>query len=144
MKNEEYTVQEIREALRAFHNILVYIDGNYERWQENVKQCDMAICDIEHNIEINFSGMSSQEKTELVRDLYDFRKERRRNKDRKGVSESMIDWIKKNKINIEKLNAALNQAEKFGKFVENRTYTPRTTAKFFSQERADNDTVIAE
>lgn len=146
MKNEKYSIDDIRSALRNFHKILVYIQGNYESWGEGIKECDKAICDIEHYVELNYGSMTTPEQTKIVRALFDRRIERRQYKDRESLAEPIIDWINKNKINTDKLNATLNQCDKFADFINTRTYTPRVETKLFEElsGKKDDDNVIAE
>ncbi len=141
MKNEKYSIDEIRDALRNFHKVLVYIQGNYENWGEGIKECDKAICDIEHYIELYYSSMTTSQQTKIIRALYDRRIKRRQYKDRESLGEPIINWISKNKINTDKLNAALNQCDKFADFTSTRTYTPRIETDLFNEL---SDDVIAE
>lgn len=144
MINNEYSIDEIRDAIRKFHEVLVYMQGNYETWGAGIKECDKAISDLEHYIELNYSSMTTSQQTRVVRALYDRRIKRRQYKDREGLSEPILTWITKNKINTEKLNAALNQAEKFSNFMNTRTYTPRVEFELFDDlsGKKDNDDVI--
>ena len=145
MINNEYSIDEIREAIRNFHKVLVYMQGNYETWDAGINECNKAIGDIEHYIELNYSSMTTSQQTKIIRALYDRRIKRRQYKDREGLSEPILTWISKNKINVEKLNAALNQCDKFSSFIKTRTYTPRVESELFDDlsGKKENDSVIA-
>ena len=141
MTNDEYTVEEMLEVIRKFHNVLVYIEGNKNSWDENIRYYDKAIGDIEHFIELYYADTTNIDRDELLHDLYDRRKKRRFFKDKKKLAEPILEWISENKIRTDKLYSAFKQAEKFGDSLETRTYTPRVETELFEKLEPPKDVI---
>lgn len=133
MTNDEYTVEEMLEAIRKFHNVLVYMEGNKESWNESIRYYDKAIGDIEHFIELYYANTTNIDRDELLHLLYDRRKKRRLFKDKEKLAEPILNWISENKIRMDKLYSAFKQSEKFGNSLETRTYTPRVETELFEK-----------
>lgn len=141
MTNDEYTVEEMLEVIRKFHNVLVYIEGNKNSWDENIRYYDKAIGDIEHFIELYYADTTNIDRDELLHDLYDRRKKRRFFKDKKKLVEPILEWISENKIRTDKLYSAFKQSEKFGDSLETRTYTPRVETELFEKLEPPKDVI---
>lgn len=141
MTNDEYTIEEMLDVIRKFHNVLVYIEGNKDSWNENIRYYDKAIGDIEHFIELHYADTTNVDRDELLHLLYDRRKKRRFFKDKEKLAEPILDWISTNKIRTDKLYSALKQSEKFGDSLDTRTYTPRVETELFEKLEPSEDVI---
>lgn len=141
MTNDEYTVEEMLDVIRKFHNVLVYMEGNKDSWNESIRYYDKAIGDIEHFIELHYVDTTNVDRDELLHLLYDRRKKRRFFKDKEKLAEPILDWISTNKIRTDKLYSALKQSEKFGDSLDTRTYTPRVETELFEKLEPSEDVI---
>ena len=141
MTNDEYTVEEMLDIIRKFHNVLVYMEGNKDSWNESIRYYDKAILDIEHFIELYYADTKSMDRNELFHALYDRRNKRRLFKDKEKLAEPILEWISANKIRTDKLYSAFKQSEKFGDSLNTRTYTPRVETELFEKLAPSKDVI---
>ncbi len=122
--SREWTQEELVTAITDFHEAMLYIDHNRQVWQDTIKECENAFCDIRHFCELDYPKERSK-RTEVCRKLQYYGQRRRKYKDLLTVTEPLAEKIAAlNNIGIYRM------ANKVKKIHEStleghRTYVPR-------------------
>ncbi len=92
--------------------------------KENEQEANDSTQDILHKLEIQ--PVSYHEAARLARKLAEVRQSRRMAKDIYNTVSLIVQWAEENKNVVKSLERLLGDVRKSEKFMQNRTYTPKT------------------
>ena len=92
--------------------------------KENEQEANDSTQDILHKLEIQ--PVSYHEAAGLARKLAEVRQSRRMAKDIYNTVSLIVQWAEENKNVVKSLERLLGDVRKSEKFMQNRTYTPKT------------------
>ena len=92
--------------------------------KENEQEANDSTQDVLHKLEIQ--PVSYHEAARLARKLAEVRQSRRMAKDIYNTVSLIVQWAEENKNVVKSLERLLGDVRKAEKFMQNRTYTPKT------------------
>jgi hypothetical protein len=131
-------IEEVKEKLKLFSDICRSFPGMATGIQEEIRQHEQAIMDIEHYIE--FEKLSASTGYRLARQIKDIRKKRRELKDTLTVITPLISFIEKHKQVWNELDGVRGQIRKEADRVAGeRKYQPRVLFELYGQQAPETN-----